>query len=94
MLQNFKKFSRSSQKDNMTDTITTKGLAYASLSTHDLAQLYYKQPVSATKLPRDFMINTLLVRDFGQSAYDQHAADLHAGYNTFITNLRGQLGIK
>lgn len=78
----------------MTDTIAAKGLAYASLSTYDLAQLYYRQPVSATKLPRDFMINTLLVRDFGQSVYDQHVVDLHTGYATFIVNLRRQLGQK
>lgn len=72
-----------------------RGLAYASLSTHDLAQLYYsKQPSVPAKLPRDFMINTLLVREFGQSAYDSHAVDLQAGYSEFITNIRGQLGQK
>lgn len=79
----------------MTNRISAQGLAYASLSTHDLAQLYYsKQPSIPAKLPRDFMINTLLVREFGQTAYDSHAVDLQAGYKEFITNIRGQLGQK
>ena len=79
----------------MTNSITSQGLAYASLSTHELAKLYYNnQPPVVTKLPRDFMINTLIVRQFGQAAYDSHAASLFANYGESISHIKGQLGRK
>jgi hypothetical protein len=58
--------------------ICAKGMAYASLSTPDLASLYYKeaQYASKTSLPRDFMINTLLIRDYGDDTINDHIKQL------------------
>ena len=90
-MQNFKKFSQSTKKDSMSNQFALKGMALASLDTHALAQLYHNCKPSRTSLPRDFMINTLLVREFGQVAYDDHAHELATQYPAYINQLRGSL---
>lgn len=78
----------------MSNSISMRGMALSSLATHELARLYGQLQPSRVTLPRDFMINTLLVREFGQDAYDDHARDLAGQYSAYISNLRGSLDTK
>lgn len=75
----------------MSNSISMRGMALSFLDTHELARLYGGIQTTRVTLPRDFMINTLLVREFGQDAYDDHARDLADQYSAYITNLRGSL---
>lgn len=73
----------------MSNTISMRGMALSFLHTNELARLYNHNRPSVVAMPRDFMINTLLIREFGQDAYDDHARDLSNQYSAYITNLRG-----
>lgn len=72
MLQNCKKFCKSLTKANM---INEAAMQLASLSTTELYEQYHVTSPAVqpkNKLPRDFLINTLLARRFGQTAIEQH----------------------
>lgn len=72
MLQNCKKFCKSLTKANM---INEAAMQLMSLDTSVLVSKYYDGSVVKTKhqLPRDYIITSLLIRQFGEEAIQQHS---------------------
>ena len=78
----------------MTDAIPMKGMALASLTTSSLVALYQGHHQYKCTLPRDFLINTLLVREFGQEAITNHGTSTANQYQKYISHLTEQLQAK
>ena len=67
--------------------ISRRALALSALDTHALSRLYSSSD-DGTKLPRVFMINSLIAREFGQHVYNEQASKITGSAPSFINNIR------